>query len=555
MKLNKILLALVLASGMISGCKKYLDVNFDPASPQSPDVASLLLPVTGIMSRMMLVDVQAVGNYNQFWSSTGSGDAWDLHAGNPGGSSFTQLWRAFYAQQGEAINMIIAKGTKEEKWDYVGAALAIRAWGMQQTTDYFGEMPFKEAWADGQTTFAYDNQEYIYKAIDSICRVALTYLERTDGKVNQIAMSRGDQVYRGDRQKWVRFVYGVMARSWHRLTNKANYLSDHIADSVIKFVDKSFQGNQDNFYIVHTANKNDDTSPMGAARNNFTTRRQSRYIVQLLDGTYFYNSITLPSNRDPRIRGMLSVSPDTSTTGSTMATRNGGYRYINPGSGDPNNAATTGSLFRQRVSTPYGDSAIVNPAINDFTSTRGKYLFQPKREFPIMAYHELQFIKAEAALRNNDPGTAHAAYINGIVAHFDFINFFNTSANPTIAPITTAQRDAYLASPAVKQIPAELTLTDIMLQKYIGDWGWNLVESWSDIRRYHYFDPDPETGLPVYTRLFVISSFSSNNQGPKPAYRFRPTNFSEFDWNLEELRKIGALNIDYHTYEMWFSQP
>jgi hypothetical protein len=251
---------------------------------------------------------------------------------------------------------------------------------------------------------------------------------------------------------------------------------------------------------------------------------------------------------------MLSVSPDTSTTGATMPTPNGGYRSIIPGSGDPNNSALSGPAFRQRVSTPYGDSAINNPAISNFLATEGKYLFQNKARFPIMTYHELQFIKAEAALRKGDASMALTSYKGGIDAHFDFVNFFNTTASPTISPITTAQKNAYLTSAAVKQTGNDLTLTDIMLQKYIGDFGWNLIESWSDIRRYHYFDTDPKTGVQIY-RNFEIPLFSANNQGPKPAYRFRPTNFSEFDWNLEELRKIGALNIDYHTYEMWFSQP
>ena len=92
-----------------------------------------------------------------------------------------------------------------------------------------------------------------------------------------------------------------------------------------------------------------------------------------------------------------------------------------------------------------------------------------------------------------------------------------------------------------------------MLQKYIGDYGWNLLETWCDIRRYHYFDLDPLTNLPVY-RGFLIPIYSSNNGGLKPQYRYRPTGVSENDWNLDELRRIGALNVDYHTYEMWFSK-
>jgi hypothetical protein len=555
---HKIIFAAVAFSGLLfAGCKKYLDVNTDPASPQSPDIGSLFAPVTGSMSAAMLVSPISVGHYIQNWSSTASGENFDVHGGNAGGASANGLWRAFYAQPGASINLVIKKGIIEQKWDYVGAAIALRAWGLQQTTDYFGPMPYYQAWDDSRTSYAYDPQETIYKVIDSLCHVSISYLNRTDGAVSQQGMSRGDQVYKGDRSKWIKFVYGLLARNWNRRTNKADYN----ADSVIYYVDKSFTSNADNFYIVHSATRNDDTNPAGPARDNLSTRRQSRFIVQLLDGTNFYGT-PAPGNRDPRIRGMLSVSPDTGTTTTNMPAQNGGYRFIIPASGDPNSAASpvnnpvtnlpTNPLFRQRPSTPYGDSAIINPALNNFTSTAGKYIFQNKREFPIMTFHELQFIKAEAAFRKNDRSLSVTAYRNGILNHFDFINFFNTSStNPYTIPL--AQRDAYMSSSAVKT-SADITITDIMLQKYIGDWGWNLIESWADLRRFHYFDTDPETGVQVY-RNFAVTVFSTNNQGPKPAYRYRPTNFSEYDWNLEELRKIGALNIDYHTYEMWFSQP
>jgi hypothetical protein len=172
-----------------------------------------------------------------------------------------------------------------------------------------------------------------------------------------------------------------------------------------------------------------------------------------------------------------------------------------------------------------------------------------------MTYHEMQFIKAEAAHRKNDRTTAYDAYRLGITAHFDFVNQMNASA-PGVLPITTAQRDAYLASGNVKKSPEGLTLTDIMLQKYIGDFGWNFIECWMDVRRYHYFDIDPATSLPVYIDFARgIPFYSSNNLGAKPAHRFFPITFSENDWNIEELRRIGGLNIDYHTYENWVTKP
>jgi hypothetical protein len=55
--------------------------------------------------------------------------------------------------------------------------------------------------------------------------------------------------------------------------------------------------------------------------------------------------------------------------------------------------------------------------------------------------------------------------------------------------------------------------------------------------------------------VLLFTFFSTLNQGNNMAYRVWPTNFSEFDWNRDALRKIGALSTNYHTLEMWFSQP
>lgn len=548
MKFSKIVLSLLLITLIAGSCKKYLDINSDPSSPQIPSLASLFPPITAVMSRTMAFDGRFSGAYIQNWSSTAVGETYDVHGGNAGGSGANQAWRDFFQVQGTAINLVVKQGIIEEQWDYVGAALALRAWGLQNATDYFGEMPYYQAWEPNRVYFKYETQDILYKVVDSLCRSSLSYLNRSDGKVNQAVMGRGDLVYAGNREKWKRFVYGILARNWHHLSNKPEYN----ADSVIAFVDKSMQLNSDNFLITHSATRNDDTNPWGPARDNFYVRRQSRFTVQLLDGTTFYGN-TAAGSRDPRIGRMLSVSPDTATLNTNMPTLNGGYRFMLPSSGYVVGTVVGSSAFRLTPATLYGDSNIVNPNASNFAIRQGKYLFQSNATFPIMTYFELQSIKAEAAFKKGDLTTALASYKNAISAHIDFVNINNASANG-VTQITAAEKSNYLASAAVKQTTATLTLTDIMLQKYIADFGWNFTESWSDMRRYHYFDIDAQTTQPVY-KGFTIPLFSNNNLGPKPAYRFRPTNFSEFDWNLDELKRIGALNQDYHTYEMWFSQP
>jgi hypothetical protein len=532
------------------GCKKYLDINSDPASPSVPSLPALLSPAQASMSRTLIFDGRGTGQYNQFWSSTGVQETFDIHNANQGGSGIgNQGWRDVYQLQGPSINLIIQQGIQNEQWDYVGVALALRAWGFQYLTDMHSDIVFKQAWEPNRVFFDYNDQETVYKGIDSICRQAIVYLSRTDGKVNQAQLVRGDIIYQGNRDRWIKFVYGLMARNFQRLTNKADYK----ADSVIRYVDLSLGSNAENTFVPHSATRNDDTNPMGPARDNFSVRRQSRFIVQLLDGTILRGGSN-GANRDPRIRGMLSVSPDTSFISPTMTALNGGYRFLLPSVGYTLGSA--GSLtFRRGPSTVWGDSAIANPAIANFADrTVGKYLFRNNAPLPVMTYHELQFIKAEAALLKGDKITAFTAYRNGITAHFDFVNAMNIGTN-NYSQITTTERAAYLASPAVKQTAAALALTDVMQQKFIGNWGWNFLEQWCDLRRYHYYDTDPETSLPVFNGFQPITTFSAFNGGPNLAYRVWPTNFSEFDWNRDALRKIGALNTNYHTLEMWFSQP
>ena len=58
MKYIKIkIIAVLLVAIAIGGCKKYLDINNDPGSPQTPSLAALLPPVTAVMSRTMVLEI------------------------------------------------------------------------------------------------------------------------------------------------------------------------------------------------------------------------------------------------------------------------------------------------------------------------------------------------------------------------------------------------------------------------------------------------------------------------------------------------------------------
>lgn len=543
-------------------CKKYLDINSDPANPQEPSNSTVFVAMLGNIPRGIQYDARYLGKYIQYWLSSGTNDTWDRHGYISGSDAAADVWRQTYFGLGKNLDYIIENGLKTNQYDYVGASYALKAYMFQITTDYHGEIIFSEAFQD-RYYFDYDTQDVVYKGIDSLCRMALQYLQLANGNPTN-SLGRSDFVYNGDVTKWTKFVYGILAHNWHHLTNKSTYN----ADSVISFVNKSFASGTDDFLIPFDATKNDDSNFFGTYRNNLGSFRQSNYIVQLLDGTILAGSNAY-ANRDPRIKHMLSASSDT-TNG------NGGYRGVNPTEGDPYNSLgapssyyvngappTSGSALtnylnaRKKVAVLWGDSLYSNPSAAVFTTT-GKYLFQNKVVMPVMTFAELQFIKAEAYFKKGDKANAYAAYLTGINAHFDFINrtSYPRGNLPLYSskPISDAERMAYLASPNVKQNANELTLSDILLQKYIALWAWGWEETWVDLRRYHYTDIDATTGTQVYKGFTLPTNFFPDNNG-KPAYRVRPRYNSEYVWNIDALTQIGGFNPDFHTYECWFSKP
>lgn len=132
----------------------------------------------------------------------------------------------------------------------------------------------------------------------------------------------------------------------------------------------------------------------------------------------------------------------------------------------------------------------------------------------IMTYTEMCFIKAEVLFNKGDKAGAHAAYIEGIKSHFQLMNAKLTSwmadgcgttargfdVSFAYAPIPQDDIDAYMASKAVVQSAGDLTLSDIMMQKYIAQ-GPD-YQKYNDVRKYNYYMPNAKYGNEVvYTGM------------------------------------------------------
>jgi hypothetical protein len=493
------ILAIVMSVMVLSSCQDWLDVNSDPSFPQEAPAEVLLPPMLAEMVRGDGLDNRVFGCYIQNYANIVASYQFDVHGYIAGNDTGGEKWRQHYWSIGKNVDLIIEDAEPNQKWWYMGAAYAIRAWSWQTTTDVHGEMILKQAWEPNRYVFDYDSQEEVYAEVVRLCNLALDYLNMDD---QSNSFAKGDLVFGGNPNLWKKFVYGILARNAHHLSNKAGYSED----AVIALVDQAMAANNENFNVIFAgglANADGGNNNIcGPTRANYGSFRQAAYSIALVNGTsdLINGTVTGSGVVDPRMALMFNASSD--------------------------------GIYKGLVN---GNAAPTTPATAVIPTVYNKYIYRDNAPYPLMTYSEMQFIKAEAAFLKGDVSIAHAAYLNGITAHMDYVG------------VAAAARNTYLLSAAVAQTPAALTLSAIMMQKYIAMHGHGVIETWVDMRRYRYDEA-------VYNNFTVPPILFATNNG-KLAYRARPRHNSEYVWNVKALDAIGALALDYNTVEPWFIQP
>lgn len=528
---------------LATGCTKKIDDAFANPNARTKQPVEELLP--GVISNMAIQhsangtlygpqnDGLYFGRYVQFWATSVAGNQYDQMGDNFINRSdiLGSIWAMQYYGMGANISRIIEWGTEEKKWDYVGVAQAVRAWGWMTLTDVHDDVILREAFRPEQLVFKYDPQPDVYEEVKRLCHAALANLSKTGDGVNPANLAISDRYGNGgDINRWKRFTYGVLARTFNRVTNKSIYQPD----SVVFYANLAMQNNSENTNITWSNTAGFGTySFWSPFRGNFGALRQSKFIADLMSGL---NGQFPTGNIDPRAPYIIRENP------------NGTYKGIRP-----NKGSDLLTSVSDRPDNFWGGAFSVTVASNDNAS---RYIFKNAPIFPIMTAAEIQFLKAEAMLRKGDKTGALAAYKKGIELNFQELRTNYEVSVPSARRMTDAQRDAYLNNPLVVPTAANLTLSHIMMQKYISMYGWGVVEVWVDMRRFHYTDLDPVTGQQVYRDFAPPTGIDlyTNNLG-KWIYRVRPRYNSEYLYNVDELNRLGAFAPDYITKECWFSKP
>jgi len=217
------------------------------------------------------------------------------------------------------------------------------------------------------------------------------------------------------------------------------------------------------YYISDASKRADFIASIAATEHPYTVDGDSVKVTYGA-GSIFVNSNNYLYAGDPEYVNLISSSLATTTIPAQGALDVNWY----PTSADSKTAAFTAGVV----------------------GSTGSFQVRPISDQEIVTYHEMCFIKAEVAMRKGDKAGALAAYKEGIQAH---INMMQTKLtewkgagynNPDMWPMNTDDINAYLQSNAVCQDAGSLTMTDIMLQKYIA-MGCS-IENYNDMRRFNY---------------------------------------------------------------------
>jgi len=520
--MRKLTLIFLVTIGLIvTSCDYNLDINTSPNTPQTaspdlrlPSLLSYTMDVygshgtrTAMLCQQMGYIYSANARYYELqnWHFLDNADAY--------------VWQTWYIYCWINISKMITDAEAAQAWHYVGVGKIMQAFGCGFVVDAYGLMAYQQGLSDATFLPDYDDAEYVYSKILPLCDEAIADLQKTQAATAPL-LSVGDIIYKGDTQKWIKFAYGVKARLMSHLSKKATGtdLLQYNPDAILSTLSKSFASNADDAelkYMVSTVSNQNAIQYQNTTASIKPGKLWTQYLLNNLPGTgKSWNS----GIEDPRAKKLIPKITSGANAG----------KYS----------------FGVDLTTTDTDPKSTNVNYVGIKSTDTNKLFYTQQDSPFdyMTYSEAKFIAAEVYFRKGSKTEALAAYKEAIKANIDKLG------------CTAAERDAFLSSAAVAQTADELTLSHIMIQKYI-----TLTyspEVWTDLRRCDYCTDasgvyNESTG--VYKGFDRPKfAYALNFPTSKDYVRRYQMAYYERSYNAEKVRPFGVFDTNYMTKPVWW---
>ena len=617
----------MLAAVAFTSCQEWLDVN---KNIDTPDYVEATLYLSGIQQSMqgLYWDIRATGPMTQYMG-TDSYTTFAAHRYTTGSDAGGEMWRMVYWNMGMNLENFINQSVEAEHWTLAGIGYAMKAFAWDAMTKYHGDLPLDDAFVEGLLEHDYDYQDYIYEKVKEWADTAIEYLTMEDSYPYGAKLTLNDWIYGGDKDKWIKFCYAVKIRQLSSLVQKPNFNTE-LALELVGYADKTFQSPADDATLSVEGGGQD--APASGYNNFWCPRRgnlsssywQHKYPVQVMTGTVpAYdengNKILVDNHNDvdPRYKYVLAEKQIITDT-NVMAEGHYDPRAV------VKLATTSDPLFENTenldvikrhefygggltgrasdvagINAPYfyGREVTTNSSILDGI---GRWIYREDAPYIMMTSAEVKFCIAEAYFRMGDKANALTWWKAAIADDMEFTakyiytgkaadNANSVSGGDKISKAVFNKAAAeYLAGPFVEGVTVDdLTLSHIMMQKFVALFPWGANETWVDQRKVFYDvnytgdypyngngwnrtqvdyknDNDPTK---VYQGFYLYparvegykSSYSSTwNLEGAPCFRVPPRFNSEYMWNkpsLRQLKPISGMTPYYQCSIPWFCYP
>ena len=618
---------MMLAAVAFTSCQEWLDVN---KNIDTPDYVEATLYLSGIQQSMqgLYWDIRATGPMTQYMG-TSSYTTFAAHRYTTGNDAGGELWRMVYWNMGMNLENFINQSVEAEHWTLAGIGYAMKAFAWDAMTKYHGDLPLDDAFVEGLLEHDYDYQDYIYEKVKEWADTAIEYLTMEDSYPYGAKLTLNDWIYGGDKNKWIKFCYAVKIRQLSSLVQKPNFNTE-LALELVSYADKTFQSPADDATLSVEGGGQD--APASGYNNFWCPRRgnladvywQHKYPVQVMTGTvpaYDENGnkilVDNHDDVDPRYKYVLAEKQIITDT-NVMAKGHYDPRAV------VKLATTSDPLFENTenldvikrhefygggltgrgsdvagINAPYfyGREVTTNSSILDGI---GRWIYREDAPYIMMTSAEVKFCIAEAYFRMGDKASALTWWKDAVADDMEFTakyiytgkaadNANSVSGGDKISKAVFNKAAAeYLAGPFVEGVTvSDLTLSHIMMQKFVALFPWGANETWVDQRKVFYDvkytgdypyngngwnrtqvdyknDNDPTK---VYQGFYLYparvegykSSYSSTwNLEGAPCFRVPPRFNSEYMWNkpsLRQLKPISGMTPYYQCSIPWFCYP
>lgn len=520
---------------MFASCNKWLDVNDNPnsANTKVPTAEQRLPPlIAQFVDGYESAGTRAAFVTQQLAVTYAVNNNWNLTRWYSNTSSANWPWQAWYVNTAVNVDPTIEAAERVGAYHYIGAAKIIKAFGFAALADFYGMMPYDEFDNPATITPKFDDAEYIYSQIFILLDEAIADLSKTQDE-GAPALQKGDILMNGNVDNWKRLAYGLKARHLNHLSKLPSYDPQAIL-AALALGPQADSHSAIMQYVDETATTTSNAKASLQFQNNSASRVTKLYVDYIRNN--YTNAPTGNNNMlDPRTPLLIprAEEPD----GSWRYSAGVDMQSELPKTGPANFSYTNGKMTHaDSIYLPLRETKGTFNGKERVISTGGWYVKKGGKGL-LLTNAEMRFIEAEVKFKQNDPAGALSAYKEGIRSHMSILG------------VSAADANDFLNSTSVVQNAGSLTLSHIMIQKYIA-LSYS-PEQWVDLRRMD-FCTDASGNYNEAQGIYkgfnrpshvYVESYPTSTDWPR---RFAVASY-EINYNLDEVLKADP-EADKPTY-------